>query len=128
MGGFARLARNQFTRLERNVHLAGQRKTRHAIALLQSVFASPQHSCQQRVRVLRCVPNARTPSVNAMRVGQGKASMRHGIILVSVSQNWVFAKLVKSQSTLLAKNAHLAGLKRTRRACALQQSDFVTRM
>merc|ERR1711948_151594 len=128
MGVSAKLENNQSTRLERNVHHAGQQRTKRAIVSQPSAFASRQHSCPQRVRVLSYAQNARILSASAMRVGQVRASTRQGTTRASVSRSWVFAKLVKNQSTLLARSARLVGPRRTRHVCASRQLDFVTRM
>merc|ERR1712066_581383 len=52
----------------------GQPRTKLVIALRQLASVSRPRNCLQPVRARLCVQNARIPLVNAMHVGQAKAS------------------------------------------------------
>jgi len=64
---FASLERSQYTLQARNVHLAGQLKTKRAIASQQSGFANHQESFLKQAHVRPSALIARIQRANAMK-------------------------------------------------------------
>jgi len=119
----ARLGRSQFTRQAKNAHLAGQQRTKHAIASQLLVSATLQRSFQRPANAQTFALIAPIRRANVTKVaGLAKASMPHVTTLANVLLSWDSVMQVKNRFTHLARSALLAGIRRTRHVTALQQS------